>query len=137
MVSSHDRYFLDRTVETLLAFEEGQLNPRPFSGSYSDYLKAKPAVVKPAAEAPKVSAPVVVAPGAPKVRKLSFKEKRELEELELSIPRSEQRKADLEAILVEQGGSYNAVSQAYQELEELKARLERDLDRWAELAELA
>jgi ABC transport system ATP-binding/permease protein len=37
VVSSHDRYFLDRTVDTLLCFE-GSPTPRVFTGSYSDYL---------------------------------------------------------------------------------------------------
>jgi len=40
VVSSHDRYFLDRTVETLLAFE-GTPTPRVFTGSYSDYLQTR------------------------------------------------------------------------------------------------
>jgi ATP-binding cassette subfamily F protein uup len=36
VVSSHDRYFLDRTVTSLLVFENGSA-PRPFTGSYSDF----------------------------------------------------------------------------------------------------
>ena len=44
MVSSHDRYFLDRTVDELLCFE-GDGNPKKFTGAYSDYLIAKNAKV--------------------------------------------------------------------------------------------
>ena len=78
-----------------------------------------------------------MAVAAPKVRKLSFKEKRELDELEVSIPKGEERKAELEVVLVEKATEYSKVRAAYQELEELKARLEKDMERWAELAELA
>jgi ATP-binding cassette subfamily F protein uup len=41
VVSSHDRYFLDRTTESLLCFEEGNTTPRTFTGSYTDYLESK------------------------------------------------------------------------------------------------
>ena len=137
VVSSHDRYFLDRTVETLLCFEEGRVNPRVFSGSYTDYLKLKPSSRPATAPAPKAAAaatPVVTAPA--KARKLSFKEKRELQDLEVSIAKGEDRKTELDKILTEGGGEYSKVRSAYQELEELKARLDVDLERWAELAEL-
>ena len=137
-VSSHDRYFLDRTVETLLVFEDGMGNPRPFTGGYSDYLKAKPTASR--AETPRGKATpttaVVLPDSAPKGRKLSFKEKQELQELETSIPRSEKRKTDLEAVMIERAADYDAVRTAYQELEALKLQLDRDLERWAELGEL-
>lgn len=41
VVSSHDRYFLDRTTEGLLCFEEGNTTPRSFTGSYTDYLESR------------------------------------------------------------------------------------------------
>lgn len=134
LVSSHDRYFLDRCVDQLLAFEDGPA-PRRVLGGYSDYQRPLAAVaVAPPRKAPEVP---VQAQQEQRSRKLSFKEKRELESLELEIPRSEARQGELEAVLVEQASNYAVVRQAHEELEQLKARLEQQLERWAELAELA
>ena len=133
LVSSHDRYLLDRTVDQLLAFEGGA-QPRRVLGGYSDYAQEKPA---PAAVAKK-AAPVVVVDHAPvRARKLSFKEKRELEQLEGLIAGAETRQLELEEVLASQGTNYSAVRQAHEELEKLKADLETRMERWAELAELA
>lgn len=44
LVSSHDRYFLDRTTESLLCYEDST-TPRAFTGSYSDYLESRSARV--------------------------------------------------------------------------------------------
>jgi ATP-binding cassette subfamily F protein uup len=72
-----------------------------------------------------------------KARKLSFKEKRELESLEIGIAGAETRQLELEEVLASQGTNYGAVRQAHEELEKLKADLERQMERWAELAEFA
>ena len=135
LISSHDRYLLDRCVEQLLAFEGGP-QPRRVMGGYSDYAQDKPA---PVSAAPKkaASAPVVVDHAPQRARKLSFKEKRELEGLEVSIARAENRQVELEEVLSTQATNYTAVRQAHEELEKLKADLETQMERWAELAELA
>jgi ATP-binding cassette subfamily F protein uup len=137
VVSSHDRYLLDRCVDQLLAFEGGD-QPRRVPGGYSDYVQQRPA---PAAAPSRLKAPAAaqVRPpeGVSKVRRLSFKEKRELEQLEGSISRAETRQSELEAVLVEQATNYGAVRQAHDELEKLKSDLEAQMERWAELAELA
>lgn len=134
LVSSHDRYLLDRCVEQLLAFEGGP-QPRRVLGGYSDYVR--PAEVKVEAAPKKKAAPVQIVAPPEKQRKLSFKEKRELQELELSIPRSESRQAELEALLVAEAANYAVVKKAHDELEALKSQLDGQLERWAELAELA
>ncbi|MFN8606040.1 MAG: ABC-F family ATP-binding cassette domain-containing protein [Vulcanimicrobiota bacterium] len=134
LVSSHDRYLLDRCVDQLLAFEGGP-QPRRVLGGYSDYAEQK----KPAVPAPKAkpAAPPVADHAPVRARKLSFKEKRELEQLEVSIARAETRQVELEEVLASQGTNYSAVRQAHEELEKLKADLETQMERWAELAELA
>lgn len=135
LISSHDRYLLDRCVEQLLAFEGGP-QPRRVMGGYSDYAQDKPA---PVSATPKkaAAAPVVVDHSPQRARKLSFKEKRELEGLEVSIARAETRQVELEEVLSTQATNYTAVRQAHEELEKLKADLETQMERWAELAELA
>ncbi|MBX3169125.1 MAG: ABC-F family ATP-binding cassette domain-containing protein [Candidatus Eremiobacteraeota bacterium] len=133
LVSSHDRYLLDRCVDQLLAFEGGA-QPRRVLGGYSDYAQDKPAPVTDVAPARKA---IVVDHAPVRARKLSFKEKRELEQLEVSIAGAETRQLELEEVLASQGTNYGAVRQAHEELEKLKADLETQMERWAELAELA
>lgn len=134
LISSHDRYLLDRCVEQLLAFEGGP-QPRRVMGGYSDYAQDKPAPVVAAKKA--APAPVVVDNAPVRARKLSFKEKRELESLEVSIARAETRQLELEEVLSTQATNYSAVRAAHEELEKLKSDLETQMERWAELAELA
>jgi len=132
LVSSHDRYLLDRTVEGLLAFgPDGTL--REFPGTFEEYWEGVRAET-PAPAPARVVAAVDLAPAAK--RKLSNREQRELAALEEGIPALEERKAALEATLAAGSSDAGEVHRAYQELEELKVRLDRDLERWAELAEL-
>ena len=139
VVVSHDRYFLDRTIDYIFRFEGGG-RVREYPGDYSlfveirDREKAEAAAVQAAAKPrPEKSAP----PEASGKRKLSFKEKRELEELESRIAAAEARKLDAEAELAANGSDHILVQQLYAELETLNLTLDRDLERWAELAELA
>jgi ABC transport system ATP-binding/permease protein len=75
---------------------------------------------------------VVVEPGK---KRLSYKEKRELEDLESRIAVGEQRKAALAAELETEASNHLLVPQLYAELQLLEESLDRDLARWAELAE--
>ena len=70
-------------------------------------------------------------------RKLTFKEKRELEDLEARIAASESRKAEIERELETNASDHVLVQALYQEQQSLAEALDRDLNRWAELAELA
>ncbi|HEX4949733.1 MAG TPA: ABC-F family ATP-binding cassette domain-containing protein [Blastocatellia bacterium] len=140
IVVSHDRYFLDRTIDKVFRFE-GNGTIREYPGNYSAFLEIrereaeeKVAVV---AEAKGVKA-AVVAPEAPaSKRKLSYKETRELEELETRIAEAETRKVELERRMHDNPSDYVLIQELDAELRTLSANLERDLERWAELAELA
>ncbi|MGH9855859.1 MAG: ABC transporter C-terminal domain-containing protein, partial [Blastocatellia bacterium] len=70
-------------------------------------------------------------------RKLTFKERRELEELEARIPAAEARKAEIEKELDANSSDHVLVQQLYEDLQSLNERLDHDLNRWAELAEMA
>jgi ATP-binding cassette subfamily F protein uup len=139
IVVSHDRYFLDRTVERLLSFEgEGRVVEYP--GSYSFYAEQAAArrAAEEAARAAKPAArpaPAAAAPARP--RKLSFKEQRELQELERRIPELEARQAELELQLNGSASDYQALQRLTAELERASADLEAAFERWAALAELA
>ena len=139
IVVSHDRYFLDRTVEHIFRFE-GRGRVREYPGNYSAFLEARRAegesapamaslktIVKPASDNGKNTTR----------RKLSFKERKELEELEAHIEAAEIRQAEIETQLIASSSDSYLVLRLYEEREALTARLAADLERWAELAELA
>lgn len=137
---SHDRYFLDRTVEHIFRFEgEGRL--REYPGNYTAFLETRREEEKSAiANQPVTSARDARqergAPAAAK-RKLSFKERKELAETEARIQAAELRQAEIETELSANSSDAHFVHQLYQEREQLAAQLAQDLERWAELAELA
>ena len=137
IVVSHDRYFLDRTVETIFRFE-GSGRIKEYPGNYSAFLEAREGeatqTIESRATAPRPQPPEG---GSTPARKLSYKERREFEELEKRIEISEARKAELERVLVNSSSDFVAVEAAYSELQTLNQDLERDVDRWASLAELA
>jgi ATP-binding cassette subfamily F protein uup len=140
LVVSHDRYFLDRTVEHVIRFEgEGRL--REYPGNYSAFLETHreeesvAAPVRPA-DAARPAARQSSAPPTAK-RKLSFKERRELEETEARIQAAEQREAEIERELSANATDAHVVHRLYKEREQLAEQLARDLERWAELAEFA
>jgi ATP-binding cassette subfamily F protein uup len=70
-------------------------------------------------------------------RKLSFKEQKELAELETRIQETEERQAVIETELVANSSDAHLVHELYIEREKLGVQLARDLERWSELAELA
>jgi ATP-binding cassette subfamily F protein uup len=137
---SHDRYFLDRTVEHVFRFEGGG-RVREYPGNYSAFLEARQreeretaaAQTPTAARAPKREQ----AADASGRRRLTFKERQELGELESRIAEAERRQAEIETELTANASDAYLVHRLYEERETLAARLARDLDRWAELAELA
>jgi ATP-binding cassette subfamily F protein uup len=141
VVVSHDRYFLDRTIEYIFRFEgEGKI--REYPGDYSTFIdirdreRAEAAALENAAKAIAKPREEKAAPLDAK-RKLSFKEKRELEDLEARIAVGESRKAEIERDLEINASDHVLVEALYQEQQSLLESLDRDLNRWAELAELA
>ncbi len=142
VVVSHDRYFLDRTIEYIFRFEEdGKI--REYPGDYTTFLEirdrekfeASAANAEVKAREQKQAAPVAADSSAK--RKLTFKEKREFEDIELRIAETETRKAEAEASLATNGSDHVLVAKLYEELQAINELLDRDLTRWAELAELA
>jgi ATP-binding cassette subfamily F protein uup len=139
LVVSHDRYFLDRTVEHIFRLEEeGRL--RQYPGNYTTFMEGRElqereavaARPKSNAHEPGNQAPVQN-PSSTK-RKLSFKEQKELAALEAEIHEGERRQAEIERELATNSSDARLVHQLYQERELLAAKLESNLERWAELA---
>ncbi len=143
VVVSHDRYFLDRTIEYIFRFE-GEGNVREYPGDYTTFLEIRErekseatAVAKAEVKAREQKQAAPIAAESSAKRKLTFKEKREFEELEVRIVETETRKAEAEASLAANGSDHVLVAKLYEELQSLSESLDRDLERWAELAELA
>ena len=132
VVVSHDRYFLDRTVDRLFCFEHGRL--QRFEGNYSAYLERANGAKGPAVTPP---APAAAKPEVPeRSRRRSFKETRELADLDAQLPQWEARRLELEGQLAAGGSDYGALECLSQELSELLLRIERGEERWLELSEL-
>jgi ABC transport system ATP-binding/permease protein len=145
IVVSHDRYFLDRTVDTIFAFQSDS-TLRQYPGNYSIYLDFKKAEEDAAAAEEKSSAVAELAkPIAPepetspvsKSRKLSYKEKREFEQLEVQIPKMEAEKVELEKSLYKNPPTgFTDIKQLAEQLAALEAAIESSTERWMELSEL-
>ena len=142
---SHDRYFLDRTVEKIFALEPGG-NLRQYPGNYSVYLDYKQAEEAQAsqqssqqkkAELPKVEKSERQSSSNGKPRRLSTWEKREFEQLEGKIAQLEAEKAEVEKALYNAPpGSATKVQQLYEQVEALTQAIDVATERWMELAEL-
>ncbi|MBD1843594.1 ABC-F family ATP-binding cassette domain-containing protein [Cyanobacteria bacterium FACHB-63] len=135
IVVSHDRYFLDRTVDKIFALESGG-NVREYPGNYSVYLEYKKdeevTVEKPSEPKPTAAKSV-----SNKPRKLSFKEKRELETLETKIPELEAEKAAIEKKLYNNPpAGFTEVQNLSEQLAKLEEQIETSTIRWMELSEI-
>jgi ABC transport system ATP-binding/permease protein len=138
IVVSHDRYFLDRTVDFIIPFEDGKLGKR-YPSPYITYRQ-----LKEADEAAVVPATIKVTPpknenGRPSsaARRLSWREERELEQLETQIETWEAEKAEIQQAINASGSNYARIQKLAEQLETIDASLETALERWTELAELA
>ncbi len=133
VVVSHDRYFLDRICDQIVAFEENDVIVQ--AGNYAYYLEKKggrPAAAI-AAPAPPPLAPV----DAPKARKLTYKEQRELESMEATILDAEQRVAKIETLLADPDFFVSRASEApalITELEQEKSTVTKLYARWESLS---
>lgn len=133
MVVTHDRYFMDKLVDHLFVFE-GDGIIKDFPGKYTEYqlkqkeksrLPEKKAVVAAKEQPPKQQSKV----------KLSYKEKVELEQLDIDIPFLENRKKELAQQLEAQITDHEKLMQLTQELGEVTKILDEKTDRWLELSE--
>ena len=143
IIVSHDRYFMDRIVDHVLAFEgEGKI--RDFVGNFSEYrekiretrtenqerqAQAKTDEPQTKSENPATSNQ------KPATKKLSFKEQRELESIEKEMPELEQRRADILEKLNNES-DYEKISKLSEELQTVSDELGEKEMRWLELQEL-
>ena len=138
IIISHDRYFMDKIIDHLLVFE-GQGRIKDFPGNYTQYREW--ASLQPQEKAPTASNSKE--DNAPKKnyrndtkRKLSYKEKREFEQLEEEIIQLEEEQKALEDALSGSELSVEEITEKSKRLACLKNELDEKSFRWLELSEL-
>ena len=134
IIVSHDRYFMDKIVDHLLVFE-GKGKIKDFIGSFTEYRDQqaqnkntkKSEAAKPTEEKQTKN--------TNSKRKLSFKEQKELENIEKEMPVLKEKQDEILEKLNNET-DYNIISELSQELEETTSQLEAHEMRWLELQEI-
>ena len=139
LMVSHDREFLNNVVTSTMVFE-GNGVVKEFVGGYDDWVRQrgdKPTdVVKPAKSLKSDLQPAT--PAASKVKKLSFKEQRELTDLPDRIAKLEKEQTELTAMMSAPGfyqRSGGVISQTTQRLDAISTELRLAFERWESLEE--
>jgi ABC transport system ATP-binding/permease protein len=141
IVVSHDRYFLDRTVDNLLILEgEGRIAHHV--GNYSEYrewLKAQPAPASQTVQAVKSSTTQAPTEDASKKKtlKFSFKEQKEYEEIDGRIAAVEEELAAVSEAINYAGSDYMKLEELTSKQKGLQQALDELIERWTYLNELA
>lgn len=136
IIVSHDRYFLDRTVDYLATFENGRFSAR-YPAPYSTFQQLRAAAAETSAPQPAVDSQPARRPATGRSRKLTFNERRELEMLSARIDVLEQEKATLQANIENISSDFGRLEGLVTRLEVLDTELETILERWLELSEVA
>lgn len=138
IVVSHDRYFMDKVVDHLLVFK-GQGEIKDFPGNYTQYREwqaLQPKDLSATAQKP-AKATTDTKSERENKRKMSFKEKREFEQLEKDIDMLETEKKQIEDALSSGTLSVDEITQLSKRLPLLNDELDEKSMRWLELSELA
>lgn len=134
---SHDRYFLDRMVNRIFAFE-GDGMVKQFEGGYSDYMLTKgddvPEEKKP--EKPKEEKKSYQKDRSSQL-KFTYSEQKEYDTIDDDIAKLEANIEKLEADMVSNASNYGKLNELMKEKEEREKQLEVKMERWMYLTELA
>lgn len=133
MLVSHDRYLIDRLTDQLFIFE-GDGNVQIYNGNYTDYRLEQEEPKKLSKE--KVEPELKKQVSDPAKRKMSFKEIKEFENLEISIKEQEDRINRLTAELNSGITEHTRLSEIATEIKNLKDEVDEMTLRWLELSEL-
>jgi ATP-binding cassette subfamily F protein uup len=144
---SHDRYFLDRIVRRIFAFENGTINQ--YEGGYTDYQLRKvfDEQQNTFADKPQTKAETNTVSDNDKSLKqvknrqeklkFSYKEQKEYETIDDEIATLEAKISDLDEQILKNASDYGKLNKLTLEKNELEARLEEKMDRWMYLQDLA
>lgn len=137
LIVSHDRYFMDKVTDELMIFEgEGKISW--FIGNYTQYYLQKKELENTKDEKEK-SKKINISPSIKeeinKTKKLSFKEKRELELLEKEIPKLEKEKENLTELISNPNLNFEEIQKISTQLEAVIQKIEEKEFRWLEINE--
>lgn len=135
IVVSHDRYFMDKVVDHLLVFK-GQGDIRNFPGNYSDYRDWKLAKAEHEKEAAKPKEEKTQRVRLNDKRRMTFKERKEFEQLEKEIAALEEEKKQIEEALCSGTLSVDELTEKSKRLPLLNDELDEKTMRWLELSEI-
>lgn len=143
IVVSHDRYFMDKVVDHLLVFR-GNADIKDFPGNYTQYREWKEVQDQlekeaEAARQAKMASAVEKTPRPEKEqkKKLTFKERKEFEALEVEIPQLEAEKAELETAMSSGMLSNDELLAKSGRIAKVIEEIDEKTMRWLELSELA
>ncbi len=137
---SHDRYFLDKVVDTILELPgDGMGLVKGYNGGYSDYVTARKAVQRDNIEdKPKASKDEEIETREkPKKLKFTYKEQREYENIDNDISNLEIKISDLENQLEKHATDYVKLQELMDEKHRTEEQLEEKMSRWVYLNDLA
>ena len=133
---SHDRYFLDKVANKILAFEEGGV--REFFGNYTDYLDEKAFLQEQSAllEKEKEQASVKVEKVKEDKKRMSYFEKQEWATIEDEITDLEAKIEEIEAAMLENASDYGQLATLQRDLDAANETLLEKYERYEYLSEL-
>lgn len=133
---SHDRYFLDKVANKILAFEEGGV--REFFGNYTDYLDEKAFLQEQSAllEKEKEQASVKVEKVKEDKKRMSYFEKQEWATIEAEIADLEAKIEEIEAAMLENASDYGQLATLQRDLDAANETLLEKYERYEYLSEL-
>jgi ATP-binding cassette subfamily F protein uup len=140
IIISHDRYFMDKIVDHLFVFE-GDGVIRDYPGNFTQYRLEEEFSKKLAEEQKKEQAKEEITVSTtsntskPVAKKLTFNEKRELEQLEKDMPALEAEKQQIETDMSTGNMDYEALQKAAERIQAINNALEEKEMRWLELSE--
>lgn len=137
IIVSHDRFFVDKIAQHLFVLD-GKGNIKDFPGDYTEYIawkkhqdreqkvqESKPAAEQKAARYTKE-----------RQRRLTYNEKKELEQIDKEMPKLNARKAEIEALMSGGTTDMNEISKLSEEYSQLSDKLDEMEMRWLELSEI-
>lgn len=137
IVVSHDRYFLDKVVNTIWEFtNSGTI--KKYLGGYSDYFEKSSHYLKQnktKTTKAKETKPSTIS--KPKKLKFTFKEQYEYDAIDDVIADLEQRLKNIENNIIIEASNYSKLEELMEEKEKLEQELEKQMDRWVYLNDLA
>ena len=141
---SHDRYFLDRVVDRIFAFEAGG-HLTQYEGGYTDYRDKCVSSIYNVSSNGTSDASKSKAAGQPKKAynshedklKFTYMEQKEYETIDDDIEKLENRVSELDDEIAKNATSYSKLAELTKEKEEVEKQLEEKMERWEYLSDLA